>query len=325
MNNEIRFLKQESYRIDRKLYKYFANLEYAYDCILNKRIHLESPEYYNDPFDSTYSERTFGYGNRIQTLQEWLYEIYGYILINMHDSRHVWIMWDACTKLTKSDATDQNKLSECYKETEVLHAIYSLFDDPRFTENEFRTVVTDGSIEQRKSNCSMSCFSEEWNSLPLWSYYANKHKGICLEFDLTKLDPSVSINQGILSNIRPVHYSNVRPDYLSNASNEQNLSNFLFTKADAWSHEHEWRLILTGCERDYIPFDCLSGIYCGVECDKNRKATIKDMIKDMYGVTLYQCKMAPFTYEINATAEYNDCARYMERFILENENPNEGN
>jgi hypothetical protein len=30
----------------------------------------------------------------------------------------------------------------------------------------------------------VSCFSESWNSILMWSHYADRHKGICLGFDV---------------------------------------------------------------------------------------------------------------------------------------------
>ena len=40
------------YIIDRKLYKYYSNTKYAVDCIRNRRIHLDDPRSFNDPFDA---------------------------------------------------------------------------------------------------------------------------------------------------------------------------------------------------------------------------------------------------------------------------------
>ena len=34
------------------LYKYFRNLDYAYDVLSNQRVHFELPSEYNDIFDS---------------------------------------------------------------------------------------------------------------------------------------------------------------------------------------------------------------------------------------------------------------------------------
>lgn len=42
------------YTIGRKLYKYFSSEMYAIDCIKNRRIHLDDPESFNDPFDAAF-------------------------------------------------------------------------------------------------------------------------------------------------------------------------------------------------------------------------------------------------------------------------------
>ena len=42
------------YVIDRKLYKYYSNTDFAIDCIRNRRVHLDDPRAFNDPFDAVF-------------------------------------------------------------------------------------------------------------------------------------------------------------------------------------------------------------------------------------------------------------------------------
>lgn len=53
------FFLSTPYQIDRKLYKYFSNIDYAIDSIKNRRIHLDDPNSFNDPFDAIYSLRLY--------------------------------------------------------------------------------------------------------------------------------------------------------------------------------------------------------------------------------------------------------------------------
>lgn len=52
-NENYRFISAP-YTIDRKLYKYYSDTKYAIDCIINKRIHLDDPRSFNDPFDAAF-------------------------------------------------------------------------------------------------------------------------------------------------------------------------------------------------------------------------------------------------------------------------------
>jgi hypothetical protein len=67
----------------------------------------------------------------------------------------------------------------------------------------------------------------------MWSYYAHHHEGICLGF-LHRVGP--------LGPAFPVEYSSNFPqmDWLNDDYNSEVI---LLTKADAWRHEREWRVM----------------------------------------------------------------------------------
>ena len=67
-----------------------------------------------------------------------------------------------------------------------------------------------------------------------------------------------------------VHYSPVRSD-LQHSVQDKSEYNFLVSKADVWAHEHEWRLICE-TEEEYLPFDCVSKVFLGVNFDKEMKS-----------------------------------------------------
>lgn len=75
----------------------------------------------------------------------------------------------------------------------------------------------------------MLCFSKSWHNTILWSHYADKHRGMCLGFDVD--DQSV----------RPVSYVTRRP-YLQLPLTEEAASQLLYTKYRDWSYEEEFRL-----------------------------------------------------------------------------------
>lgn len=81
------------------------------------------------------------------------------------------------------------------------------------------------------------CMSSSWKSPVMWAHYAEKHKGVCLGFDVRK------------EHLKQVDYLPGRLDDL--LSENPKLSDFniekiytLFTtKASEWSYENEWRFI----------------------------------------------------------------------------------
>lgn len=88
------------------------------------------------------------------------------------------------------------------------------------------------------------CFSTKWSNPVMWSHYADKHKGLCLGFDVS--DVSVG----------PVTYSGKRlaidleklktPRKLSAAY----VTRIMFTKYRHWKYENEYRGLVTLDEMD---------------------------------------------------------------------------
>ena len=84
----------------------------------------------------------------------------------------------------------------------------------------------------------VACFSESNDNLLMWSHYANKGRGICLEFDVCGIKP--------LGDLLQVKYSTSPPDvngldlYMDGNLFQQLLS----CKSVEWKYEREWRLFI---------------------------------------------------------------------------------
>lgn len=102
----------------------------------------------------------------------------------------------------------------------------------------------------------ITCFSETPYNMLMWSHYANKHSGICVEYDFLKLFSTVP-NSLLL----PVEYRDKRPllpiekvivDRDGKIEADQSKINLLLPallkslaiKSDIWSYEREWRHIV---------------------------------------------------------------------------------
>jgi hypothetical protein len=92
-----------------------------------------------------------------------------------------------------------------------------------------------GMNEQR----GLLCFSTKWRNPVMWSHYADKHRGICLGFDVA--DESVG----------PVSYSGRRLAVeLEELKSPRDLpvdyvTKLLFTKYTHWKYESEYRAFVT--------------------------------------------------------------------------------
>lgn len=107
----------------------------------------------------------------------------------------------------------------------------------------------------------ISCFSEVNDELLMWSHYAGKYKGFCLEFD-TSHHP--------FEKMRKVTYSaqipRIDPATLLLNDDFESVMDLFCTKSISWSYEREWRVLHAEAGTAFhYPAACLTGIYFGPE------------------------------------------------------------
>lgn len=107
------------------------------------------------------------------------------------------------------------------------------------------------------------CFCNDWDNPLLWSHYADKHRGICLGFDVDR------------RRICEVNYVEERSEFPKQPS--EDFANRLFsTKYAGWKYEREWRATFQFDEREnghYFyyygaePLMVLREVIVGLNCD----------------------------------------------------------
>jgi hypothetical protein len=102
------------------------------------------------------------------------------------------------------------------------------------------------------------CFSEQRDNLLMWSHYAAKHGGYCLEFDT---------RGEFWDGLRSVKYQANMPtakQRLRKRGRGLDVTTFLLAKARDWKYEKEWRLIrvIAGEAIEY-PRESLKAVYLG--------------------------------------------------------------
>lgn len=79
------------------------------------------------------------------------------------------------------------------------------------------------------------CLSESRDNILMWGHYADNHHGICIGFDS---------RNAFFKHVHPVNYSAARPTINAfRDTRDQMLDAAIFTKADQWAYESEWRQI----------------------------------------------------------------------------------
>jgi Protein of unknown function (DUF2971) len=99
--------------------------------------------------------------------------------------------------------------------------------------------VLDDAIKKFSTSRGVACFSEDNSNLLLWAHYADKYRGVCLEFDTSYKPFEKAIE---------VRYSRDMPRVslirLLFEMEQSNIVETLYsTKSQDWGYEKEWRIL----------------------------------------------------------------------------------
>ncbi len=122
-------------------------------------------------------------------------------------------------------------------------------------------------LDTTMKNRGILSLSNKWNSPLMWSHYADEHKGICIEYDISRAvctkPKMVDYNCGrkiqISSLIQWIFYN-------SEEALKEIEHKYFYAKARQWNYEEEWRYISETQGPASTPFH-LSGIYFGMRCE----------------------------------------------------------
>lgn len=223
------------------------------------------------------------------------------------------------SKLYKYKAIDKN-LCELIAKNELFFSGRRLLNDPneailRFTNQQVlvkgglcpnRTEVLKAPQYHGIDDYYFFCMSRELADIPMWGYYGDNHRGVCLQFDFgtairqwrdqPEKPWKIETDHGIPF-IRDVHYQEdldeftLAPDGTPNLTPEQ-ADEFGFNKLSCWSREQEVRMRLdqssiakdeTMPEGLHWRFEkkSLASIYFGVRTDKKNKAKLLDLTRSL--------------------------------------------
>lgn len=297
------------YNLDRKLYKYYNNIDYAISNLKNKCIHLDDIRQFNDPFEALFLKKNYTSWSLKKKFSIVFKDVFEYIIKTPSQQKHQ--VWEKVFRslVRLRERQEFISIDNEYPIKEIIKKIYENLRGPNFSYEDFCDVIERGYLASNpffRINCKMSCFSEINDSLLMWSYYANKHNGVCVEYDLSRLDFEIEINKQIYQSISRVHYSHHRADTLTGFPVEDTYLNLLLTKADVWSHESEWRLI---CEtqEEFLPFSCASAVYIGTNFNTNSKKyrELIDAVNTYNNMKIYKCKLDSEKYQLNFEEIYD--------------------
>jgi hypothetical protein len=206
------------------------------------------------------------------------------------------------------------------------------------------------------TNIRVACFSRFkndngfMNKSQMWAHYADNHKGICVEYDISPLIKDIAfsleswefyenkeeyLEERLLATIKgglfPIIYTSnrVRLPYTKlkklNPSKRNFVEELLYkayiTKSTNWSYENEWRLIVDEEISEYfgnkIPFPFIKRIFLGCNIPEMHKKLLIDIGKEHnVEVRLMHMEQSKFRLDYKFSDQYD----FMEE-MKRNKNP----
>lgn len=174
-------------------------------------------------------------------------------------------------------------------------------------------VFQDGS-NHIKENTYLTCFSEDFDTILMWSHYADSNMGICIKYNIKNYDDF------LMRLCYPIKYEEGY-DYTEELSNiKENFHKLrldpYLRKETRWSYEKEWRIlvqydILLRCaikigENYFLKLPKPSAIYLGkritdmnkekiIDICKKREISLYQMEKDTREAKLYETEILKYS------------------------------
>jgi hypothetical protein len=144
------------------------------------------------------------------------------------------------------------------------------FNEKASDRNFWKEVYKGGQIEKIKSS-RICCFSLENDITLMWSHYADKHNGICLEFDNSLEQRFVNLTSKDVSEGHVAYEAHERINYVAE-DRHYGIYKLFLNKSESWSHEKEYRMITINNKPDIQKFypRFLSAIYFGVKVTESQ-------------------------------------------------------
>jgi hypothetical protein len=200
--------------------------------------------------------------------------------------------------------TSRHWALEAIRNRRLKIALFNDMNDPfELLGAEIKTRRNRAQLGQLKEETNAAigalCFSQGCANPVLWSHYADKHRGICLGFDISD-DGAQEITY------RGERLREIEKEFLE-GENEILGRRLLTTKFEHWRYEDEVRMILklgdAVCEKGFyfMPFGealRLREIVAGVRCNTTLEELRELLSEEDADVAITRAALAPDEYKI---------------------------
>ena len=225
------------------LFRYRAYNDETLSALMKNRLYFSRPSFFNDPYDNLI------YVNSEMVVRE----IIGNILTGMDSYLESRKSFENLAFKIVEFMWHRDELKDCLLK-ERIKQLYAALDTVRM---------------KIKENTKVICFAEEYDSMLMWSHYADYHKGFCLVYRKMDIENAKRYNNAekeinnkmVLSKVNYVEQqldmTNDVLEYIRNNMFEnmgdvpqgdssigsKNIRQVITEKSKDWAYEKEWRLI----------------------------------------------------------------------------------
>lgn len=180
--------------------------------------------------------------------------------------------------------------------------------------SEFNHMIKN-KMEEIRSIALVACFGSTFDSILMWSHYANKHKGACIEFEIDDKDfKNVTYSEKLplfrLTDILKIIFGHQFAGAEIDAEKEEFkfILDPLLTKSKDWEYEGEVRCVYSSKNRDskikdsfnkngepiiLLDMPRIKKIYLGCKAEKSFVSKIKSISGD---IPIYKMKLCKNKY-----------------------------
>jgi hypothetical protein len=334
-------LNDKNTHIPKKLFKFYAPTSDNIFDIKKQRLWLAHPSSFNDPFDCH-----TGYDVTSYEKFSILDHINKIGFINDTDLKKGFTEKDYNRIYNSSTEYASNWRKKIEEYSSAMHCISNDKNKEFKSEiyklrTKFRGEAEEKINKLRDVNIRIACFSDlNHNNFPpknndfelmiqMWSHYADNHKGFCVEYDISSLDPKNLLplthkypidNQDeflaertiliTAAGLFPVIYTadrvnipitklkKIKIDSNNKLQHSREIDSLLYktfiVKSAKWNYENEWRIIVDSdiCEyfENKLPFPYIKKLYLGCKMKTNHIDTLIE-IADELNVEVILMKM----------------------------------
>jgi hypothetical protein len=150
----------------------------------------------------------------------------------------------------------------------------------------------------RKESTKITCFSECYDHILMWSHYADKHKGACFGFSENTIKESFK-NDSILGKVK--YHGSIQSKDLSELRDKA-IEHWILSKGDYWAYEKEIRLVLGSNPSEINRFNiyALREIYLGCEMEEKEKLSLFSLINESnyHWIKIYEFSISETEYKL---------------------------